>query len=1044
MNVSVLFRGCVLMLLLSAWFKSSALYAQEQKKPYFSDEFIQDVQSKAPYPLVYSEKIFSGITVPMINGRGIWGVSIRNGTGKPIEQIKYEMTWLKAQGANYVRTTGFLGNDPKTILPAGSVTVPMDHFHAVFQTMRDYGIGFSLNHANIVKWQLPGWIDMERVRNVEDMVLTPSGKKETQHGTGNIYSPVFRQAVIDWQVNAAKALADNSAFRGIQVSNEPWVKFAPRNPEALDDFRAFCRQFFNDQTPGEDTNGDGQTFNQTMRTRFTHWSDVTTFNPLYSIDDMANTYDGLRAPDWRETLGSGPQARIMRLWLGDMWGRRYQQETAHAVRQVREDLYVCASTNGRLDGAQQDLATYAAQPDVRALFRNTYDDPGQSFLASAVAHAYGKPAWHTEFNVYWQQNPRRADLMLAATIPYISGYEWYAQSWHDDDDVRSDWGAKFNIVNYWATKPTWPGKTYEQWDDQTQTGKPASFDERWEAFPKFAPFISYFNGMQREQDSSVLWINGGPAFLTTRGMIFDAHATSDQALILHPDALNLSRYKLAIYFTPHADHLMTAELYDHMIDYVRQGGTLLLSAHMAGMGHDLRGNANASYFRKGLKPATDTGNLLAIYGDQKGHISYLQPYLVDPSQRKRADGPLIKYDDKPVVFRFPLPDGSKTVLVRDLQVPWDEGGLIEVAYSADGANWTDLPVKNELFTANNHQYVISVARDLNQANSLYLRYNIARTKPAKWYGATHAGHSSYIGMTGTHLRGLMVMVTDQDDYSGQCTAKLNGTRMDEWGVLPMYEADGSVAFEELGTMVLNNGRHLPLAYVQTIGQGKLVLVNDPEIFAFSRMGAALLPQERRERLALLNAIATQTADVQVPSFDGLHVYEGPQAVLANYFEDDSFILSTDVQKYLRSDEQRKPIKQRIDVKAQASRMVVFDAFNHQTVDGPYVVARQGRLQFSESFERPWSFHLWVTKPFGRPILLYTDGTLRQHATIEDGQWDDNARTLKIRFTDFAYISSPKPAKAVEAERTVNMEYDARQCLLKLTGPGLSTEVTVKF
>lgn len=1035
---------CVLACLLGTWFHTNFTLAQEQNKPYFTDEFIQDVQSHAPYPLVYSEKEFSGIHVPMINGRGIWGVSIRNGTGKPLEQLKYEMAWLHAQGANYVRTSGFLGNDPSTILPAGSVTVPMEHFQAIFQTMRDYGIGFSLNHANIVKWQLPGWIDMNRVSNVEDMVLTPSGKKETQHGTGNIYSPIFRQAVIDWQVNAATALADNPAFHGIQVSNEPWVKFAPRNPEALGDFRLFCRQFFSDDSPASDTNGDGLTFNKTMQTHFAQWSDVTTFNPLYSIDDVAITRDGIRSPDWRETFGSGPQARIMRLWLGDLWGRRYQQEAAHAVHQVRDDLYVCASTNGRLDGAQQDLATYAAQPDVRALFRNTYDDPGQSFMASAVAHAYGKPAWHTEFNVYWQQNPKRADLMLAATIPYISGYEWYAQSWHDDSDVRTDWGAKFNIVNDWATKPTWAGKTYEQWDSNTQIGKPASFDERWEAFPKFAPFISYFNGMQREQDSGVLWINGGPAFLTTRGMIFDAHATSDQALILHPDALDLSRYKLAIYFTPHADHLMTSELYEHMMAYVRQGGTLIASAHLAGMGHDLRGTPNADYFRKGLQPAKGVGNLLAIYGDQKGHISYLQPYLIDPAQKKRVDGPLIKYADDPVVFRFPLPEGSRSVLVRDIQVPWDEGGKIEAAYSPDGVSWTQLPAENKLFTANNHHYILSVSRDLNNADSVYLRYNITRTAPAKWYGSTHAGHVSYIGMTGTHLRGLMVMVTDQDDYSGQCTASLGDATIEEWGVLPMYEADGSVDYQTLGQIKLSHGRQLPLAFVQNIGKGRLVLVNDPEIFAFNRMGAAVAPQERRERLALLNAIARQTAGVDVPAFDGLHVYEGPQAVLANYFEDDPFILTTDVQKYLRSEVDRKPNSHRIDVKALSSRMVVFDAFEHRTIDGPYVEARNGRLVFTDAFERPWSFHLWITKPFGQPVVLYTDGTLRQFARIDDGQWDQLAKTLKLELTDVAYISSPRPAKAIMADRTVTMDYNTRQCLLTLKGPGLPTRVTVNF
>lgn len=1033
----------VYLLALVATGPSVARAQKDLGKPYFSEEFIQSIQNGAPYPLVYSEKDMSGIKVPLINGRGIWGLSIRNGSGKPLNQLRYEASWLHAQGANYVRLSGFLGNDPSKILPAGGVTVPMSHFQDVYKTLCDYGIGFSLNHANIVKWQLPGWVDLNTLSGVEDMIIGPDGKKTTQHGTGNIYSEKFRNAVIDWQVKAATALTHNPAFRGIQVSNEPWVQVAPRNPEAIDDFRNFCMRYYGDDSPDKDTNGDGHTFNSANSTHYQSWAQVTTFDPNFSIDQAALKFTGVRTEDWRDTLGTGPQARLMRLWLGDIWGRRYQQVAANAVRHVRDDLYVCASTNGRLDGGEQDLATYASQPSVRALFRNTYDDPGMSFMAAAVANAYGKPAWHTEFNVYWRQDPKKADMMLAATIPYINGYEWYASSWNDDTDTKTDWGAKFNIVNYWSGKPAWAGKKYEEWSPDDSIAKPAEFDDRWRAFPKFAPFISYFNGIERAKASRVLWINGGPAFLTTRGMIFDSHATSDQALTLNPDALDLSHYKLAIYFTPHADHMMSRELYERLTDYVRKGGTLLVNAYQTGLGRDLRGVPNADYFRAGLKPAPESPKILAIYGDQKGHLSYLEPYLVNKLPKSRTTGPLIKYGQEPVIFRFPVPAGAQNIIVRDLQVPWDDGGKVEAAYSADGQQWTNLPASNLLFAVNNHQFKIAVTPQIQSAGAIYLRYLITRTKPEKNYGPLHAGHTSYIGMLGTHLRGLMVLAVDQAQNIGVCEQRLGDASQRQWIDLPLYEADGSQPLETRGSIRMPSGKEVPQLFIRTIGKGKLVMINDPDAYAFTRMGASLVPQERAERLAMLKAIARQTSGVELPTFDGLHVYQGPQAVLANYFEGDPFSLTIDSQKHLRSTTENEPVARKIDVAAASPKMVVFDTVEFKNIGGAFIESRNGRLVFSDSFRRPWAYHLWITKPYGRPIVLYCDGTLRKAAEIGDGQWDSSRRTLQLNLTDVAYISSPKAAQSISSS-AIQMTYDSAQQLITLFGTGMPSAVTLQF
>ena len=105
---------------------------------------------------------------------------------------------------------------------------------------------------------------------------------------------------------------------------------------------------------------------------------------------------------------------------------------------------------------------------------------------------------------------------------------------------------------------------------------------------------------------------------------------------------------------------------------------------------------------------------------------------------------------------------------------------------------------------------------------------------------------------------------------------------------------------------------------------------------------------------------------------------------------------------------------RIRTEAPAKKTVVFDAFHHELVGGPFIRARHGELSFDAEFSYPWSFHVWVTRPYGTPVCLYSDGTDRVAASTDPGLWNEKAQTLTLNCTHRAFVSTPVKPAAVTA------------------------------
>ncbi len=1015
-------------------------------KPFFSDEYVNAIISNAPYPLVYSEEVVGGVNIPLINGKGLWGVCIRNGAGKPMEQAEYEAAWLHAQGVTHVRSSAYLGepNELNQIARKMAPGVPIEHFKEFFKCLEKYGISFAVNQAGVRTRDMAGFIPRERLAKIEEQIKNYDGSKSYIPGsgaTGNIYNPDFLQAVIDWEKALSQTLADNKAFRTIQPSNET-AGVPTFDKWGKESFVQFAKDIFNDETPALDTNKDGATFNKAYDCNYTDWQQLEVFA---AVDMTKLAWDQPNLFQMDEATANFARTQFAKVWVAKQWAN-YQQSVAKAVTNIRPDIFVCESSNGSTEGGGQDLATLASQPSIRGLFRNTYMDPTFSMVAAAISHAYGKPLFLTEFNTQHNDTPEAIYNYIAETLPYASAYEWFTMSYIDGSGP-GDW-SWHNTIDWWGQKGNWLGKPYTEWPtgNNLTIYKPAVFDARWEAFPKFAPFISKFFSSPNEQNSGILWVLGGTNFPAARRLIFEAHATTEQAILLRPDAIDFKKYKLVIYFTPYGDHIMSSELFKKFTDFMNGGGTVIACAHEAAKGQDIRGISNKQYFLKGLVPATQN-KIVASYGtDGIGWLSSLNPYLAKQSQKSRVNKFQVKAEPEPIVWKFPLPEESKLVLIEDMLQPWDQYGKIQAWYSADNQNWIEMPCPSKHFALNYQTRKLLVTKDLHNSKFLYLKYLITRQEKAPDYPGKNIYYLSPFGNLSTSLRGLTITVTNTINYGIKNEISDGNTAMSSFGALCLYQTDGSVDYNTFGTIKTSDNKNFPLIFQHNQGKGKLVLINDPEVFKFFRNGAVLPFEQWTKRFDLLNHIAHKTADVNLPNINGLHIYKGKDCLLANYLMDDYFFTPEAVYPWVvEKDKYKKAIDMQIQCDAPSDKVVVFDAFEQKLVNGPYIECPSNKLTFIAKFFYPKSFHIWVVKPYGTPVCLYADGTLRKTASIDSGFFDPSAKTLTVDLTDYAYISTPFPPKKImSGGKELKFNFDNNENLLKVYGNQLPQITVIQF
>lgn len=1013
---------------------SASLFAEkaiDNRPPFFSDEFISAWQQNAPHTDV-SYRDVHGIRTPFINGNGLWGVRIYGGLMRPKQQLEYEAAWLSSQGVNFVRTSGDLGDQDiigKSFQKIPSF--PLEHWKFHFDTLERHGIAFILDHASVRTRNFQGFLPWKEWAWVDDHIIDEDGKPAYYYhsgATGNFLNPMFMSLVEKWYGVIADMLGNNPAYIGVNVSNEPdgTATFGQFGQQA---WHEFLMDAFADKSPADDSNGDGLTFNALFATDYASWPDVPMFK--------------------QAARDKSPAAwRLHNLFTSRIWSD-YQQKSAAASLKKLPDLYATMSANGYVI-VPQDMSAIVANPAVKALFRNVYGDERYSWVCAAMAHAYAKPAIATEINLQLFQDPSQIYPYFASTLPFHAGYLWFAMSYVDDYDDGC-WGQQYNTVDYWNVRDTvffdvskkgsW--KPYANWNAPGEKYlKPAQFDPRWEAFPKFAPFISRFSSAKAEKYGGVLWILGHD---TDPALLFHTQAVSDRSLVQHPDAIKLADYPVIIMDSPADKGIMTAQLAESLEKYVRGGGTLIASLPELASQKTIIGG-KLPFLLDGinvLKPAE------VVFNTGESITADLKKYLKSKSNNVElynswADAIVINGNGTGnAVFCIDIPKTAEKLIVDANLIPWDKSGAIDIFWSKDQLKWNKLFSGGKDYSFNFNSAALDTAKDLAGSPKLYLRVVLTHRPGGQTYPNKYRWYSTTMR---TQVRGLQVTGVANAMYAGKYRISADNRSFEWTGRLGDFKPASESQFTTLGKITFNGGS-MPLAYVRNVGKGKLVLLNDPGMLKFAVAGCMLPFDEWSKKHAVLAAIVKEVSSRELPTIKGLHIYESidNNAVLANSYDDVTYSTPIEILKRLYGKKYGKISKKLITCAAPAEKTVVFDAFERKLAGGPYVQAVNGELIINAAFAFPMDFHIFVKKPFGKPVKLYADGTLRRAATIDDGKWDPSAKTLEVQLTDVAYISSPaKPQSVTLSAGETKWNYDDKSALLTITANGMPVTAKVQY
>ena len=98
-----------------------------------------------------------------------------------------------------------------------------------------------------------------------------------------------------------------------------------------------------------------------------------------------------------------------------------------------------------------------------------------------------------------------------------------------------------------------------------------------------------------------------------------------------------------------------------------------------------------------------------------------------------------------------------------------------------------------------------------------------------------------------------------------------------------------------------------------------------------------------------------------------------------------------------------------------------------------VASSNGRITLPGTVEAEKA-RVWVVKPYGKAVVLYTDGTIDHAASIDDGKYADSV--LEFKFAEKAVISSPVAPKSLTIDgKSAPFEYDAETRTVTITRAG---------
>ena len=1010
--------ACILAASGSTLLAATPVAAGEKLPSLYSEAELKALMT--PAPCVIQAKDISGMPVTTINGAAVNGLDVANLNVTP-EMIAYFGAISRAMGFN---SLVFSYRDKDGEGPNSRRVTP-EHLTGAAGILRKMGLGFSIRNYS------EGWASEDFWPQLGiDKELIARWRKGMPHkkmrNWGDILSRDFIEAKREIYKTELSYLSKHDNFLSYNPIDEleSAVVPQPSTPEARAHFQAFAAGSFGDATPDADSNKDGATYNQTFGTAWKNWGEL---EPPKIGEDS-----GTQGLDYR---GVPPSVqRFYSLFVAQAWSPHIGELARlvksfgpnilyHYAQPVGDNISLLAATDGPT----------VVDPPVYTPDFNFCEYAGASWL-------FGKPSLASWINVSNGNYDSVRNYGVRA-LPYTFRFLW----WHMTAGRQGEgmYGKHFNLALAWQFQgppPKWP----------EPVNAVVELDSRTRAIGELAPFIGRFSAVDRLRDRGVLWVEPNSADINR---IVDDYWVSEEVLSLYPDRIPWDRLRVVIY-SPGSGALDRSAL-ETLRRFVQKGGTVLIDTVRLSSATDYLGRDNSAWL-KGTKVEPTLPRLAPLlfsyedsfpslyrwYGDRK-NLSTTSEWP-GPEDTRGVWMMAGSSKEGSFEYHFEIPKGVSAVLLENVMSTWRCASRFRVDSQWRDGDWQPVFDVSKEYTIHDVKKVLRLD-PAAEPGTLKLRYTILDDRPAN-QDEFAAKDPRNVTLRSIKLTGLRPEEADPVEKSlkpSKMRLKAEGidcALKENYDLVEMPK-DGRLK-NPRGVLVTNDGRELPLFADLPEGKGRWILAACSGLFG--------IKEDANKRRELLN-LALRETGVQLLDNEAPYILQSLDkgAVLAWRMAGKNAAFTA------------------IPVKAETTlaQPLVFDVFERKAV--PFQKLADGSIEWKADLSGANSNKIWLIKDASKPLLLCADGTLKYGLKIGDGNiteevvkkpasfnplaWfgaggkDSKTKRLEFECAEEAWVYAPSaPLEVNSKEGRVSHQYDSESKVLKISGPGVLSQVTVTF
>ena len=943
----------------------------------------------------------NGIPTPMVNGEPLLGVSYRY-CAFSLEQAEYDSRILAAAGVNILRSS------VRSIAGEGGKPAAIDLWREKNAPFHRHGVGVMLDsvfgrayiedglqdlYANVLGKDLPAAF----VRGMRH----PVGRRGRY---GDFFDAEYRRAHGQVLAELLRALGPQSVV-GFIYSDEPGLRWSasPPTEAAAEDFRRFLKRFYQDGTPDVDSNRDGATFNGAFGKSWHAWEEVQPFS-----EDEYRALGHVRG-------------------LVDVWMRTGHAQLMDTLSAECQRVLPTASVSEAYIGGQL-VSLLNAMPHTKYVGFGNYDRVVRTALYTGMAHAYGKPSYTFHIN-RGRSDYRGARHIGVASLPFTAGQIWWHLTVGANDAAEADYGRHYSLANWWEHNDLRPAN----WDGAT-LNRLVEYDPRFLIIPQIRPFLGRFDSVPQELANGVLWIDP-----PCEDLVRNTHCVTEEALVLGEQELDLNRYRLVIFLSRRP--AMFLETHARLREYVRRGGTALVNVNELGSGRTLFGQENArawlNAYRPGRANRTPQAEAL-IYEDtfvdctrwQADRFAHEGPCSLVSKHTRNGVGAYPYGASGGFTYRFAVPEEFAYFRIADVHTVWGETNDVKMWLSADNATWKlvhdDVP---QDVSAYRFSRVFSAADELGPHRDVFIKYRFyagnVKRQPEDNRGAS-LRYFRIEGLSGEDAGSLA-------EWAGEhgSTVTFGGGKHSFDSLEPyVLPAEGMAPH---GTVTDTKGAERPFIIVVPEGKGRWIAWNSPESIITLQHGARGFDRNVfAAKWDLLDRVVRTHTEGLIEDYREPYIAQGDGCLMAATW-------------YGGTARREHPIS----FASSWPQTVCYEVLDEVCEGGRHIETETGTGSFTKDLSAGARVaHLWVLKPYGRPIVLCCDGTVKHRMRIDDGtlrRRPGGGRELRFTMARKAAVSSPTPPRAARHHgKEAEWAYDERSATARITGTGDLGECVLTF